>query len=125
MSRLDGRAITAVLASLLGALLAGAGAAPRAHAQDEVEVYARVVVDRAEVRAGPSATYRRIYAARRDEVFPVRGRASSGYWFRIELPDGTSGFIRGDASGFDSAHMSAIELLGVLCSRTSGRPHCL
>lgn len=63
---------------------------------DDVEVFARVVVDRAEVRAGPGATYRRIYAARRDEVFPVRGRATSGFWFQIELPDGTTGFVRGD-----------------------------
>jgi len=63
---------------------------------EDPEVCARVVVDRAEVRAGPGATYRRIYAARRDEVFPVRGRATAGFWFRVELPDGTSGFIRGD-----------------------------
>lgn len=67
-----------------------------ARADSNVEVYARVVVDRTEVRAGPGATFRRIYAARRDEVFPVRGRATSGYWFQIELPDGTTGFIRGD-----------------------------
>jgi hypothetical protein len=59
-------------------------------------VYARIVVDTTAIRAGPSATYRQIYAARRDEVFPVRARASTGYWFRIELPDGTSGFVRGD-----------------------------
>ena len=67
-----------------------------AHADDEPTVFARVVVDRAEVRAGPGATYRRIYAARRDEVFPVRSRATSGFWFQVELPDGTTGFIRGD-----------------------------
>ncbi|HKU43284.1 MAG TPA: SH3 domain-containing protein [Polyangiales bacterium] len=70
-------------------------AAP-AQAESDATVFARVVVDRAEVRAGPGATYRRIYAARRDEVFPVRGRATQGYWFQIELPDGTTGFIRGD-----------------------------
>jgi hypothetical protein len=63
---------------------------------EEPTVYSRVVVDRAEVRAGPGATYRRIYAARRDEVFPVRGRATAGFWFQVELPDGTTGFIRGD-----------------------------
>jgi hypothetical protein len=63
---------------------------------DEPTVYARVVVDVASVRAGPSATYRTVYTARRDDVFPVKARASAGYWFRIELPDGTQGFIRGD-----------------------------
>jgi hypothetical protein len=73
------------------ALLLGASA--RA---DDTEVFARVVVDRADVRAGPGATYRRTYAARRDEVFPVRGRANAGFWFQVELPDGTTGFIRGD-----------------------------
>jgi hypothetical protein len=68
----------------------------RADDADDATVYARVVVDRAEVRAGPGATYRRTYAARRDEVFPVRGRATAGFWFQVELPDGTTGFIRGD-----------------------------
>jgi hypothetical protein len=67
-----------------------------ARADEPITVHARVVVDRTEVRAGPSASYRKIYGARRDEVFPVRGRATSGYWFQIELPDGTTGFIRGD-----------------------------
>jgi hypothetical protein len=62
----------------------------------EPTVYARVVVDVTAVRAGPGATFRSLYSARRDEVFPVRARSSTGYWFRIELPDGTPGFIRGD-----------------------------
>jgi hypothetical protein len=88
-----------VRAALLGTLCSLACASLAltvARADADVEVYARVVVDRAEVRAGPGATFRRIYAARRDEVFPVRGRATEGYWFQVELPDGTTGFIRGD-----------------------------
>lgn len=88
--RLARRALFA--SSVLASLLA---LRPSARASDP-EVLARVVVDRAEVRAGPGATYRRIYAARRDEVFPVRGRATAGFWFQVELPDGTTGFIRGD-----------------------------
>jgi hypothetical protein len=68
----------------------------RTAAAQEPTVYARVVVDVAAVRAGPSATFRSLYTARRDDVFPVRARSSTGYWFRIELPDGTQGFIRGD-----------------------------
>lgn len=85
------RPISFVLAVLLLAPLCAT-----ARADADPTVYARVVVDRAEVRAGPSATFRRVYAARRDEVFPVRGRATSGFWFQVELPDGTTGFIRGD-----------------------------
>ena len=60
-------------------------------------VFARVVIDRATVRAGPSVSYRKIYEARRDDVFPVRARATLAYYFQIELPDGTTGFIQGDA----------------------------
>jgi hypothetical protein len=75
--------------------LIAAGASQRA-AADEPTVYARVVVDSTSVRAGPGASYRSVYTARRDEVFPLRARSSTGYWFRIELPDGTAGFIRGD-----------------------------
>ncbi|HKP62094.1 MAG TPA: SH3 domain-containing protein [Polyangiales bacterium] len=87
----------ALLGTLFNLALALLGlTVARAASDSETTVYARVVVDRAEVRAGPSATFRRIYAARRDEVFPVRGRATEGYWFQIELPDGTTGFIRGD-----------------------------
>lgn len=64
---------------------------------DEPKVFARVVIDRATVRAGPSVSYRKIYEAHRDEVFPVRARATLAYYFQIELPDGTTGFIQGDA----------------------------
>jgi hypothetical protein len=84
----------ALALSLLVAL--GALATQPANAEDEPAVYARVIVDRAEVRAGPGASYRQVHTARRDDVFPVRGRASMGYWFRVGLPDGGSGFIRGD-----------------------------
>jgi hypothetical protein len=80
----------------LGLWLVGALSPPTAAADSEPTVYARIVVDSTAIRAGPSASYRQIYTARRDEVFPVRARASTGYWFRIELADGTSGFVRGD-----------------------------
>jgi hypothetical protein len=77
-------------------LLAVSAAHARADDAGETTVYARVVVDWAAIRAGPSATYRQVYTAHRDDVFPVRSRSSSDYWFRVELPDGTTGFIRGD-----------------------------
>lgn len=90
--RVRARSRLAVWSSLACALCM----ASNARADEPITVHARVVVDRAEVRAGPSASYRKIYGARRDDVFPVRGRATSGYWFQVELPDGTTGFIRGD-----------------------------
>lgn len=71
--------------------------AARADEAAEPSVYARVIVDSAAVRSGPGATFRRVYVAKRDEVFPLRGRDSKGYWFRIELGDGTQGFLQGDA----------------------------
>jgi hypothetical protein len=70
--------------------------AARAQAQGGTEVHARVVVDSAEIRAGPGASYRKLYTAHRDEVFPLRSRAARGYWFEVELPDGTTGFVRGE-----------------------------
>ena len=63
---------------------------------EDAEVHARVVVDTAEIRAGPGASYRKLYTARRDDVFPLRSRAARDYWFEVELPDGTTGFVRGD-----------------------------
>jgi hypothetical protein len=69
---------------------------PIAHA-DEVEPYARVIVDTAILRSSPSPSAQRVYVAERGEVFPVRARATrGGYWFRLELPDGTSGWLLGD-----------------------------
>lgn len=87
--------------ALLGGLLllcTAAGAASRAGAQDDSpDLYARVIVDTSVIRSGPGVSYRRLYIAERGEVFPVRARATrGGYWFRVELPDGTTGWILGD-----------------------------
>jgi len=43
--------------------------------------------------------------ALRGDVFPIRSRAGQGYWFLVELPDSTSGFIAGD-------HVYAHEVVG-------------
>jgi hypothetical protein len=59
-------------------------------------VYARVLVDTTAIHAGPDASYRKLMSARRDRLFPVRARGTQGYWYEVELPDGTTGFIRGD-----------------------------
>jgi len=68
----------------------------RVSAQDEASVYARVLVDTTPILAGPDTSYRKIMSARRDALLPVRTRAARGYWLEVELPDGTTGFIRGD-----------------------------
>jgi uncharacterized protein YgiM (DUF1202 family) len=68
---------------------------PRAAAAPQP--YARVIVESTIVRAGPGPSFRRVYLAQRDEVFPIRSRATQGYWFQVELPDSTRGWISGDA----------------------------
>jgi hypothetical protein len=50
-------------------------------------------------RAGlhrPGRSYRSIYDARRGEVFEVIERGTRGYWYRIVLEDGTTGWIFGE-----------------------------
>lgn len=66
-------------------------------ASAQAESHVRVIVESAAVRAGPTMSFRRVYLAERGEVFPVLSRATAGYWFRIELPDSTVGWIAGDA----------------------------
>lgn len=78
--------------------------APVARAQDQGSsdgelasgVYSRVIVDRTEIRSGPGGGFQRVRSAERGEVFRVASRASTGYWFRVELHDGTFGWIHGD-----------------------------
>src|SRR5262245_53831767 len=62
-----------------------------------VEAFARVVVDEAELRSGPGATYRVIEVAKRGDTFALDGRPGSGYWLKLILPDGRSAYIVGDA----------------------------
>lgn len=60
------------------------------------EAYLRVIAQRAPVHSGPSASYREVYYAERGQVFQVLERGTRDYWFKIELDDGTSGWILGD-----------------------------
>lgn len=69
-------------------------AAPAARAEDEALV--RIVAEQADVHTGPGFGYRVIYVARRDEVLPAIGRATNDRWFRVQLPDGTYGWLLGD-----------------------------
>lgn len=89
--RLAGAAL-AVAALAWCALLAPAVASADV---DDGQAFARVIVDTAVVRSGPGTSYRRVYVAERGDVFPIEARSSRDYWFRIQLPDGTVGWIPG------------------------------
>jgi hypothetical protein len=90
-ARIAGVVTSCVLGAALGGLLAIATATPTA-----AEAYLRVISQRAPVHTGPGASYREIYVAERGEVLQVLGRGGSGFWFRVELEDGTSGWVLGE-----------------------------
>ena len=55
-----------------------------------------MIAEAASVRTGPGFGYRVVYRANQGEVLTVIGRATNDHWFRVELPDGTYGWILGD-----------------------------
>jgi hypothetical protein len=65
-------------------------------ARAEPATVVRVLSESAEIRTGPGFAYRAIYVASQGETFPVVDRAPGAYWFRVALPDGTSGWVLGD-----------------------------
>jgi hypothetical protein len=67
-----------------------------AAAAEDPEAFARVVVDSAELRTGPSISSRVIYTAHRGETFAVDGRQGTGFWLRVVLPDGRTAYGLGD-----------------------------
>jgi len=77
----------------MAAALLAVVAAP-ARADDEALV--RVLAEQAAVHTGPGFGYRIVYVAARGEVLPAIGRATHDHWFRVQLPDGTYGWILGD-----------------------------
>jgi hypothetical protein len=77
--------VTRLLVTL--AILAGT-----AHA----DPYLRVIAQKASVHSGPSTTYREIAVVERNQVFAVLERGTRDFWFKIELDDGTSGWVIGD-----------------------------
>jgi hypothetical protein len=77
----------AVIIALVLAVAAGT-----AHA----EAYLRIIAMKASVRSGPSNGYREVAIVTRNQVFQVLERGTRDYWFKIELEDGTSGWILGD-----------------------------
>ncbi len=98
-----GRALTRLLRRFLCVVLACGAAAvvstalpESARAAEEPEAFARVVVDSAEIRSGPGVSYRVIYTAQRGETLAIDGRQGTGFWLRIVLPDGRTGYALGD-----------------------------
>lgn len=76
----------------VGALAVTLATAGAAHA----DAYLRVIAQDAPVYSGPGASYRDIYDAHRGQVFEVVERGTRGYWYRIVLDDGTTGWILGE-----------------------------
>ena len=63
---------------------------------DDEDTLARVIAEQAAIHTGPGFAYRTVYVATRGEVLPVLERATRDHWFRVRLPDGTSGWVLGD-----------------------------
>jgi hypothetical protein len=68
--------------------------AVEARAEDRMLV--RVIAEQAAAHTGPGFGFRVVYLAARGEVLPVIGRATQDHWFRVQLPDGTFGWVLGD-----------------------------
>ena len=64
--------------------------------QAEAEAYLRVLAQKTPIHSGPSGNYRTVFIAERGQVFQVLERGTRDYWFKVELEDGTSGWILGD-----------------------------
>jgi hypothetical protein len=81
--------------AVLGAAIAMTCAA-EVRAAEEPEAFARVIVESADLRTGPGASYRVLYTAHRGETFAIDGRPGPGFWLRVLLPDGRAAFVLGD-----------------------------
>jgi hypothetical protein len=84
------------LAFALGAVVVVFVCAVATPARADDEALVRVIAEQAQVHTGPGFGYRVVYLANRDEVLPAIGRATNDHWFRVQLPDGTYGWILGD-----------------------------
>jgi hypothetical protein len=76
--------------------LAVAGLGLVAEGRAEAEAYLRVISQKAPVHSGPGVSYREVFIAERGQVFQVLARGTRDYWFKVELDDGTDGWIVGD-----------------------------
>lgn len=80
------------VAVLCGFLLA----ATTASAAEQVDAFARVVVEETMLRSGPGISHRVVYVAHRGETFIVESRKGSGFWLKVVMPDGRSGWVLGE-----------------------------
>jgi uncharacterized protein YgiM (DUF1202 family) len=78
------------------ACVAIAGMRAPARAAERVDAFARVVVEETTLRSGPGVSHRVIYVAHRGETFIVESRKGSGFWLKVVLPDGRSGWVLGE-----------------------------
>jgi hypothetical protein len=60
------------------------------------DAYLRVIAQKASVYSGPSTSYRETAIVERNQVFAVLERGTRDYWFKVELDDGTTGWLLGD-----------------------------
>lgn len=91
------RRFSPVLVSVaLAASLAPATSRAADEKEAEVQAFARVVVDAADLRTGPGISYRVIYTAHRGETLALDGRQGGGFWLAVLLPDGRRAFAMGE-----------------------------
>jgi uncharacterized protein YgiM (DUF1202 family) len=77
------------VASVLAIVLATASAA-------RADTFVRVITQAASIRTGPGGDFRAVKQAERGQVFEVEERGTRGYWLRVALDDGTSGWVFGE-----------------------------
>jgi opacity protein-like surface antigen len=76
----------------VGAVVLALSLPAAAHADS----FVRVLTSSATVRTGPGADYREMHVAQRGEVLQVKERGTKGYWWKIELEDGSTGWVFGE-----------------------------
>jgi hypothetical protein len=77
-------------------LLTLLGSTPARADSDHVDAFARVVVEETTFRSGPGVSHRIIYVAHRGETFVIDSRKGAGFWLKVILPDGRSGWVLGE-----------------------------
>jgi hypothetical protein len=82
--------------SARGLLIATLVVLAASSAEAEADAYLRVIAQRAPVHSGPAGSYRQVFIAERGQVFQVLERGTRDFWFKVELEDGTNGWILGD-----------------------------
>jgi hypothetical protein len=65
-------------------------------AAGQVDAFARIVVEESALRSGPGVSHRIVYVAHRGETFIIESRKGSGFWLKVVLPDGRSGWVLGE-----------------------------